>query len=245
VANKSRKRGGRKSSGGPGRTFYIVLALVVAAGVVALFALRGGGGEQPVSQPMSVAALNQPADSSAGIVEGSADAPVTIAEFGDYTCPHCAEFTRVTGRALRQNYVETGKVKWIFYDFPLNQSTNAIPAALAARCAGEQGRYWPMHDLLYANQLQWVRSNDPQGRFEDYAGQAGVGDMDRWKQCYESQKYVPRIMASRAYGDQLGVNATPTIFLNGREVPLRQADYGSLERLIQQATPGGSSTGSP
>ena len=244
MAKRNRKSGGRKSSGGPGKTFYIVLALVVAVGAVALFALRGGGGERTPVRPMSVAALNQPADPSAGIVAGSADAPVTLAEFADYTCPHCAEFTRMTGRALRQNYVETGKVKWIFYDFPLSRKTNAIPAALAARCASDQGKYWPMHDILFANQLEWVTSGDPRGRFEDYAGQAGV-DVSQWKDCYESQKYLPRIMASRAYGDQLGVDATPTLFLNGKRVPIRQVEYGSLEKLIQQATPSESSTGSP
>lgn len=238
------KRGGKrgKKSTGPGRTFYIVLGLIVAAGLVALVALRGSGGEGSGPQPMSVAELNAPGDSTAGIVEGSPDAPVTLVEFADYTCPHCAEFTRVTGRALRQNYVETGKLRWVFFDFPLGQNTNAIPAALAARCAGDQGDYWTMHDILFANQLDWVASDNPEGHFEDYAGQAGV-DVDAWKKCYQDRTHLRTIMASRNYGIDLGVNATPTVFLEGRRVPPRELDYGSLEKRIQAAMPSGAASG--
>jgi len=230
------KRGGtrgRKSTG-PGRTFYIVLGLVVAAGIVALFALRGGGEGGGTRRPVSVAELNAPGDSTAGIVAGSADAPVTLVEFADYTCPHCAEFTRVTGRALRQNYVETGKLRWVFFDFPLNQNSNAIPAALAARCAGDQGDFWTMHDLLFADQLDWVTSDHPESHFEDYAGQAGV-DVGAWKKCFQDRTHLSRIMASRNYGIDLGVNATPTLFLNGQRVPPTDYDYGSLEKRIQAA----------
>jgi len=237
VAN-GRKKGSRGSSG-PGKTFYVILGVVVVAGIIALLALRGSsGGQEQAARPVSMAALDAPADSTAGIVVGSADAPVTFQEFADYTCPHCAEFTSLTGRALRQNYVQTGKVRWILYDFPLSEKTNAIPAALAARCAGAQGDYWPMHDLLFGNQLQWVMSGNPESHFETYAKQAGV-DVGQWKKCYADQTYLPKIMASRNYGLKLNVNSTPTLFIDGHEVPPTDHDYASLEKLFQQAAGAG------
>jgi protein-disulfide isomerase len=238
VANR-RKKGAR---GGPGKMFYVLLAGVAVAGVLALLLLKRGGADQTAGHPLSVAQTAVPADSNAGIVEGRADAPVTFEEFADYTCPHCAEFTSLTGRALRQNYVETGKVRWILYDFPLSRETNAIAAALAARCAGAQGDYWAMHDLLYAHQLEWALSQSPEGHFADYAGQAGV-DVGKWKQCYSDQTYISQIIASRNYGNQLGVNSTPTLFIDGQRVSTKDYDYGSLEKLIQQAASKGA--GSP
>lgn len=243
-SKKSGGKAGRKGTGsGPGKGFYLGLAVVVLAGIVALLALRRGGNQADSARPISMAEINAPADSGAGVSEGPANAPVHFVEFADYTCPHCAEFTRLTGRALRQNYVQTGKVRWTLYDFPLSQNTNAIPGALAARCAGAQGHYWTMHDLLYANQLQWVASSHPEDRFADYAKQAGA-DVGQWKQCYQDRKYIPQIMASRNYGLQLGVDATPTLFIDGKRVPTSDYGYGSLEKLIQQdepATPSASS----
>lgn len=240
--SKARGKDNRKGgSGGPGKGFYIGLAIVVVAGIVALLALRRGGAEGGSAPPISMAQMDAPADSGAGVSEGPADAPVHFVEFADYTCPHCAEFTRLTGRALRQNYVQTGKVRWTLYDFPLSQNTNAIPGALAARCAGAQGHYWAMHDLLYANQLNWVASRNPEDHFADLAKQAGV-DVGQWKKCYQDRTFIPQIMASRNYGIQLGVNATPTLFVDGKRVPLKDYDYGSLEKLIQSAEPASASS---
>lgn len=240
---KNRNRRGKKASSGPGKNFYLILGLVVVAGVVALLALRGGGTKESPGRPVSLADLSAPADSTVGIAAGAKDAPVKLIEFADYTCPHCAEFTRLAGRALRQNLVQTGKLRWVMFDFPLSQNTNAIPGALAARCAGAQGDYWPMHDLLFGNQLDWVTSRNPESHFADYAKQAGV-DVGKWKSCYENKTYLRQIMASRNYGLQLGVNSTPTLFLNGKLIAPRDHTYGAIAKLVQQDTPSGSQGGS-
>src|SRR5206468_10780677 len=84
---------------------------------------------------------------------GRADAPVTLVEFSDFQCPFCGRFFATTLPALKQDYIDTGKLRYVFRDFPLDQlHPNARNAAAAAHCAGEQGKYWEMHDTLYRNQ---------------------------------------------------------------------------------------------
>lgn len=227
MSNKSRNRSA--GGAGPGRVFYLSILAVIIGGVAALWLARSGDAG-PTEIPISLAETE--ADAAAGVSAGPADAAVTLVEFADFQCPACARFYGFSGRLIKQNYVDRGgSVRWVFYDYPLEQHPHAIPAALAARCAGEQGRFWEMHDLLYARQLQWSPKDDARGDFEDMAEELGL-DRGAYRECVRDRRYLEQIFASAKYGQRLGVNSTPTLFVNGQRAP---QEYEQLEQMILEA----------
>src|SRR5262249_17984609 len=116
---------------------------------------------------------------------GQADAPVTLVEFSDYQCPYCRMFFSDTFPTLRREYIDTGKVRYVFRDYPLAQMhPQARKAAEAAHCAGEQGKYWEMHDLLFQNQQALAL---PQ--LSEYARNLGL-DGASFDACLQSEKYA-------------------------------------------------------
>lgn len=221
---------GRERASGPGKGFYLLLGGLVVLGIAVLVWAGTGSELEPVG-PLTTAERQVPADSSAmAATLGPEDAPVTLVEFADYTCSHCARFASLPAKAIRRDYVRSGQVRWILYDFPLRARGNAIPAALAARCAGAQGSYWEMHDRLFARQRDWAADGSPEDKFRAYAEEIGL-DLEAFAACYSDRRFVEEIMASRQYGRQLGVNSTPTIFVDGRRAP--DYRYQTLQPLIE------------
>jgi protein-disulfide isomerase len=140
---------------------------------------------------------------------GPANAPVTVVEFSDYQCPFCARVVPTIVK-LRQTYGD--KIRVVFKDFPLPNHGNAPKAAEAAHCAGEQGKYWDMHDRLFANQQALAVPSLKQTA-------AGLGlDAGKFDQCLDSGKYAASVSADMKQGEQLGVQSTPTVYVNGRAV---------------------------
>lgn len=139
---------------------------------------------------------------------GPANARVTVVEFGDFQCPYCEEFFRYTYPLIKQNYAD--KIRFVFRNFPLPQHPDAVPAALAAKCADEQGKFWEYHDMLYQNQGDLTS-----GALIQYAGRIGL-DVPKFTQCFQSQKYMSVISndVQAAFGYQARV--TPTFFVNGQ-----------------------------
>ena len=137
---------------------------------------------------------------------GAADAPVTVIQFAEYQCGFCQAVTP-TVRKLQADY--DGKVRFVFKDFPLSGHGRAIPAAIAARCAGEQGSYWEMNKILLENQRHLSDA--------DIAGYAeGLGfEMEAFQACTRSGKYETAIYEDLEQGRLAGVEATPTFFVNG------------------------------
>lgn len=223
------------------RWFWVALG-VLALGGVGFLLFAGGGGPEPIG-PLSQAEVSVPPDSGAfAAAVGPEGAPVTVAEFADYTCPHCAQFASLPGPALRRDYAREGQVRFLFYDFPLSEQSNAIPAALAARCAGAQGRFWEMHGVLFSNQRAWAADQSPEARFADYAKQAGL-DVGEFNDCYSGRRFMREIFASRGYGRQLGVGGTPTVFVNGEKAPsyAYEAVSGMIEAELDSAAAAGAS----
>lgn len=219
-----------EGTGGPGRTFYLVLGGVAVAGAAFLFFAGGGGDPEPIG-PLSQSEVDAEPDSSAyAAAVGPEDAPVTLVEFADYQCSHCARFASLPAPALKRDYVQSGQVRMLLYDFPLSRQTNAVPAALAARCAGEQDSYWEMHDRLFSNQAEWARDESPEDKFADYADRIGL-DRGRFDECYSGREYIGEIMASRAYGTTLGVSGTPAIYVDGRKTD--GYSYEAVQKLIE------------
>ena len=242
VANKSSKKRnkqrGRPNAGSPpkaktGPGFYVILGLVAIVGAGALWYAGIGGGGAPANPPLSVVDMEAEASGAAGVSIGPDDAPVTIIEFEDYRCPACRNFNSQTGRLMRQNYAtgDDAILRWVAYDFPIFGQVS-WPPALAARCAEDQGRFWEMHDLLYARTEAWYGESNPNAAFVDLAEIIGL-DIGAFRQCLTERPHLQDIAASRKYGETVGVGATPTLYMNGRPLDLnRYGGYAALEQHI-------------
>jgi len=142
-------------------------------------------------------------------VRGSAAAPITIVEFSDYQCPFCARVNPTLDR-VRQTYGD--RVKIVFKDYPLPNHAQAPKAAEAAHCAGEQNKYWEMHDAMFANQRALEVPSLKQ------AARAIGLDGAKFDQCVDSGKHAGLVAAGMELGNKMGVNSTPTLYINGRAV---------------------------
>jgi protein-disulfide isomerase len=144
---------------------------------------------------------------------GRADAAVTIIEFADYECPFCGRFFAATLPALRQEYIDAGKVRYVFRDYPIEQlHPHARKAAEAAHCAGEHGKFWEMHDMLFQN----ARALAPP-QLTEYARAIGVGEA-AFEACLASGRHVGRLERGIADAAAAGVRGTPG-FVIGRTKP--------------------------
>jgi protein-disulfide isomerase len=161
---------------------------------------------------------------------GSANAPIQLEEFGDFQCPPCGMFHPI----LEQMRGEFGdKMRITFREFPLVPAhAHAVEAASSAEAAGLQGKFWEMHDLLYEHQADWKDKMDVSPIFEGYAKQIGL-DIERWKKDMNSEQIAQRIFLDGKRGHSMGVRGTPTVFINGREVPFELLAPEKLRVVIQ------------
>jgi len=157
-------------------------------------------------------------------VIGAADAPVTIIQFAEYQCPYCSQVSSTLARVLD---AYDGKVRLVFKDFPLSGHGRAMPAAIAAHCAGDQDRYWDMNRVLLANQ-QALEDAD----LLRYATDLSL-DMDAFQSCLSSGKFEPLIAEDMAAGRDAGVTATPSFLINGISFSGAQP-YERFSTLIDQ-----------
>lgn len=140
-------------------------------------------------------------------VKGDMNAPITIIEFSDYQCPFCGRFYKTILPDIEKEYITTGKVRYVFRDFPLEFHKQAPKASEAANCAGDQGKYWEMHDKLFENQ-----NNLMVDKLKQYATEIGV-DSNSFNACLDSGKYASEIEADVADGTKAGVSGTPSFFI--------------------------------
>ena len=139
---------------------------------------------------------------------GEKDAPVTIVEFSDYQCPYCRRYSLRVFPALKRNYIDTGKVRYVFRDFPLKSiHRQAAKAHESAHCAGEHNKYWEMHHVLFQKQKDLNISSLIQ-----YAGDLGI-DPETFKNCLDSNKYAADVQKDVGAGAAAGVRGTPSFFI--------------------------------
>ncbi|MFN7991835.1 MAG: thioredoxin domain-containing protein [Candidatus Micrarchaeia archaeon] len=162
------------------------------------------------AQPSAVGQLS--VDPGKLPVLGQAGAPVTLVEFSDFQCPFCERLYTQALAQIKTNYIDTGKAKLYFRDFPLSFHPNALPAAIAARCANEQGKFWGMHDKLFSNQNSWVSLGDASPAFKGYAADLGL-DSSKFNTCLDGKQHAAEINADEAVGQQYGVQGTPGVFI--------------------------------
>ena len=141
-------------------------------------------------------------------VMGDANAPITMIEYSDYQCPFCARNHTNVFPIIREEYVDTGKVKVVMREFPLTSiHQNAFDASMAALCAGDQDKYWEMADVLFANQRTLTTDN-----LKSYAVNLGL-DADSFNDCLDSRKYESRVQEDLASGNKLGMRGTPGFYI--------------------------------
>ena len=173
-------------------------------------------------------------------VLGDPSAPVTIVQYGDYKCPFCTRFFVQTQPQLQRRYIDTGKVRLVWRDFP-NIDAESEPAAVAAWCAGQQGRFWQYHDALYT--FVWNtfygQGINVEGRmayaahYLDLARRVGGLDLDAFRSCLGSSRALDAVRRGRALGTSQGVQGTPTFFIDGQKVVGAQP-FEVFARLIDQ-----------
>ena len=215
----------------------ILLAGVIIAGAV----MYSGGGrtaEAPDADGQAAAvATSEDAkmllDAEPGdFVLGNPEAPVTLVEFADFQCPFCGKYFKETLPRVKDAYIKTGQVKFIFRDFAF-LGEESFRAAEAARCAGEQGKFWDYHDYLYGHQ-----KGENEGAFSDANLKkfADVLKLDRtlFDACFDSGKYRDAVERESMLGKELGVSGTPTTFVNGKAIT-GAIPFSSLDKDIQSA----------
>jgi len=167
---------------------------------------------QPDLQPISVSIDDDP-------IRGNQDAPITIVEFSDFQCPFCARFQINTLPLILEQYVDTGKVKFVYRDFPIqNSHPNAMPAAVASECAHEQDKYWQYHDILFENQGVWnkVEVTSAITIFKEFATKLDL-NQDQFDSCLDSGKYIEEISNDLKDGKRYGITGTPGFFIGNEE----------------------------
>jgi len=154
-------------------------------------------------------------------VKGNPDATVTIVEFSDFQCPFCKRFHETTLPLILENYVDTGKVKFVYRDFPIVglHPNGAFPTALAAECADEQGMFWEYHDKLFQTQKNWERlaAEDIVIVLKTLAVELGL-DTDQFNTCLNSAKYLDEVNNDLQDGSSYGVTGTPGFFIGNEEM---------------------------
>jgi protein-disulfide isomerase len=187
-----------------------VVALV-GLGVLAYLVTRPA----TISIPANVTVQASDTSGFRGYLKGSPNAPVEITEFADYQCPFCQTFATLQMPTIEDRLIKSGRVRWRYRDFPLQQHSFARLAAHSAACADEQGKYWEQHQRIYEGQSEWAAARDAGPIFQNYAKSLGL-DLGRYDACMKAGKYAGRIQASYNEGVQLGVSSTPTLLVSGR-----------------------------
>jgi len=198
--------------------------LIVAGGVVAVAAIALGvyfGTRPPAAGLPAVAAASTPDKSTLlGVmpgdhVLGDPKAPITMIEYASLTCPHCAHFNTQILPDVKKKWIDTGKVKLIYRDFPLDQV--AAKAAQIAECAPKD-RYFGVIDLIFAGQQSWAAASDPIAALAKPLRIAGLGEAEI-KECLANEAMSNAVVADLQTGQTLGVNSTPTLIINGQLYP--------------------------
>jgi protein-disulfide isomerase len=220
-----------KSSKNPAmRGFYILIGAIAVVGIGALSYLaakpKGAATQWDSSLPKLTAR---------GHLEGSDSAQLEVVEFADFECPACGQFATLIEPDIRTHLIDSGVVSIRFIDFPLSMHRNTWNAHRAAWCAGDQGKFWQMHDAIYQNQDRW--NSEATDRPDNVlAGVAqGIGlNMDEYNQCVKDKKYQAQIQANETLAESRQLDQTPT-FVFGNKVIGGYETYDQFKANVEAA----------
>ena len=219
------------------RAKLIIPGAIVLAGVlIGASIIYSNGGFQEAANIKDATKDKQDVSVDDDSFLGKKSAPVVVVEFSDFQCPFCRSFWRDTLPLIKSEYIDTGKVRFVYRDFPLGFHPGAIPAAQATECAEDQGKFWEMHDKIFIEQ-------DKQG---SGTVQFGVDDLKRWagemglnagefNSCLDSGKYAEEVSNDLKDGQAAGVSGTPSFFINGKLVVGAQP-FSAFKAIIDEGS---------
>jgi|SRR5215813_1606906 len=211
------------------RYFPFVIVAVVALATIGSGAMLYRAKRPHVLSPSE--AVSTKSDAESPHIRGNPDAPVTLEEYGDFQCPPCGMFAAFVGQ-LEKEY--DSRLRVVFRNFPLKVHEHAREAALAAEAAGMQGHFWEMHDVLYREQETWSKAPNARELFESYAGTIGL-DLDKFKKDMNGEKASERVDSDRQRGESLGIQTTPTMFINNQPVEAKDRNPDGIRAEINAA----------
>lgn len=208
----------KSSQSGSKQGFYILIAVVAIAGIGALSYMSAQGKK---STAIAIDP-NLPPVTSQGYVMGSPSAPLEVIEFGDFECPSCNRFAELTEPDVRAQFINTGKIRFRFIDFPILGHQNTLNASVAAACADEQGQFWPLHDMLYTKQDQWngEATNNPDKVIKGLAHAIPGIDAGKFDECVDKRRTLGKVQAHMQLGTDRKVPGTPTFIIGAKQLGL-------------------------
>jgi protein-disulfide isomerase len=221
--------------------FYVVLGAIAVIGVAAVgYSVGSNAFGTAATEPVAVEGLddmNQLVELAQGITKGDPSAPLTIVEFADYSCPGCASFAMQVKPSLDLQFVQTGKAKFTYYDFPLvSIHPNSFLAARAGRCANDQGKFWEYQDELFRNQSSWAMKQSVESDFVKFAETTGL-DSGAFESCLKSDAHADVVTANMRLAEELGIDGTPTILVSrgkGMARRLMSFQLEAIQQLVQE-----------
>jgi protein-disulfide isomerase len=237
VAQPGRKSGvvkQTKKSSTSNRAFYLIAGAVGILGIGALTYQTTRAKGVAVASPVDT---TLPPVKSEGYVLGSPTAKVEVVEFGDFECPQCGRFATLTEPDVRSRLINTGVVRYRYIDYPLPMHGNTWNASRAAACADEQGKFWEMHDAIYANQDRWdtQATNKPDKLLKQIGGQIAGINADQFNQCVDTKKTQAKIQAHLKLAEARQVGGTPTFIFGGDKQIGSFLTYDQFKQYVDQA----------
>jgi formate-nitrite transporter family protein len=207
--------------------FIIIAAVLAISAVSGILVYRSA---QPETQPTKAPTVTS--DTDFRHVRGDNNAPVTVEEFGDFQCPPCGGLHP----ELKKMEADYGsRLRVVFHNYPVvSLHKHALTAAHAAEAAGLQGRFWEMHDMLYENQATWKDSDNVRPIFIDYARALNL-DVERFNNDMDGTQVSMRILNDQDRARLLRVKGTPTLFVNGRQLPPAEMTTDGIRAAINAA----------
>ncbi|MCX7601485.1 MAG: DsbA family protein [Meiothermus sp.] len=210
------------------RTLFVAVALLAIVVAAVLFL---------VLKPQPSAGATD-ATQGARFVIGNPDAKVTVVDFSNYLCGHCRDHSNDVFPLIKRNYIDTGKVRYVFRDFPFGGQENVIRAGEAAACAADNNLYVEYHEALFRAQTQWASFSGEalDNYFADLAGQIGMAPAT-FLECLKSGKKRAGVLADQKLASDLGLTGTPSFFVNGEKYT-GQRSYDSWREILDKALAG-------
>ncbi|GJL93143.1 DsbA family protein [Hyphococcus sp.] len=194
----------------------------IAAGAVAamLLAACGGANSETAATPATGESVEKAGEGAlSDMAVGSVDAPITVVEYASVTCPHCATFHQEVYPTIKENYINTGKVRFIFREFPTAPANLSVAGSMLARCAADKGgndAYFVVLNALFATQRTWIYGESPRDELLKIAAQAGMG-ADEFDACVKRQELLDYLNENIKEGsEKYGIASTPSFVLNGQ-----------------------------
>jgi protein-disulfide isomerase len=230
-AGRGRKAGVVKSAKKPAnRAFFLAIGVIAIAGIAALTYAS----TRPKTTTTIAYDSTLPKVESQGYVIGAASAPIEVTEFGDFECPQCGRFAALTEPDVRSRLVNTGMIRWRYIDYPLEMHHNTWQASMAAACADEQGKFWEMHDAIYAAQDRWDgQATSSPNKVLKEIGTSLVPNKDQFNSCVDDQKTRAKVQAHYKLATGRRLSGTPTFIIGDQQISAFLT-YDEFKRIVDE-----------